>query len=390
MPALPWFLPLILGAMAAFGPLATDMYLPAFPAIAADLPADPAAVQGTIAAFFAGMAAAQLVYGPLADRLGRKPPLLFGLAVFSLASLGCAMTDGIGTLTWLRFGQGLGGCAGMVMARAIVRDVAEGHAAIRLMAQLGLVMGLAPILAPSIGSLLLALGSWRLIFWLLAAYAALLALAVTLFLPESLEPGRRRRDGPLAVIATYLRLLRDRHFLGHTLAVALPTAGMFAYIAGSPFVYMELFGVTPEHYGLFFGLNALGIMGCAQGVARLTRRVLPGRLLLATLTVMTLAGFGLLGVALTGFGGFPAIAGLIFVYVAGIGAVMPLATTLAMGPQGQRAGSASALIGTLQFGLGAISGALVGLLHDGTARPMALVIALSGLGGLLALRGLAR
>ena len=183
----PWLLPLILGAMSAFGPLATDMYLPAFPAIAAGLPADPAAVQGTLAAFFAGMAAAQLFYGPLADRLGRKPPLLLGLAIFTLASLGCAVTSDIGTLTWLRFGQGLGGCAGMVMARAIVRDLAEGPAAIRLMAQLGLVQGLAPILAPSIGSALLGVGSWRLIFWVLAAYAA--ALAVVVVLAAAGDPG---------------------------------------------------------------------------------------------------------------------------------------------------------------------------------------------------------
>src|SRR4051794_11793934 len=266
----PWLLPLILGAMSAFGPLATDMYLPAFPAIAAGLPADPAAVQGTLAAFFAGMAAAQLFYGPLADRLGRKPPLLLGLAIFTLASLGCAVTADIGTLTWLRFGQGLGGCAGMVMARAIVRDLAEGHAAIRLMAQLGLVQGLAPILAPSIGGALLGLGSWRLIFWVLAAYAALLAVVVVLALPESLEPERRRRDGPAAIIRTYLRLLRDRHFLGHTLAAVPPLAGMFAYIGSSPFVYMELFGVSPQHYGLFFGANAFGIMIAALSCPRLS------------------------------------------------------------------------------------------------------------------------
>ncbi|MFZ4409083.1 MAG: multidrug effflux MFS transporter [Paracraurococcus sp.] len=386
----PWFLPIILGAMSAFGPLATDMYLPAFPAIAAGLPADPAAVQGTLAAFFAGMAVAQLVYGPLADRLGRRPPLLIGLAIFTLASIGCATTGEIGTLAWLRFGQGLGGCAGMVMARAIVRDLAEGPAAIRLMAQLGLVMGLAPILAPSIGSALLAIGSWRLIFWVLALYAAGLAAVVALLLPESLAPQNRRQDGPVAILRTYMRLLRDRHFLGHTLALALPTAGMFAYIGGSPFVYMELFAVPPSQYGLFFGLNALGIMIVAQSVARAARRLEPSRLLRTSLAGMAIAGAALLVVAATGIGGFPAIAALVFAYVAGIGAVMPLATTLAMGPQGRNAGSASALIGTLQFGLGAVAGALVGLLHDGTAVPMAAVIAACGLGGLLALRGLVR
>lgn len=386
----PWFLPLILGAMSAFGPLATDMYLPAFPAIATGLQTDPAAVQGTLAAFFAGMAAAQLFYGPLADRLGRKPPLLLGLAIFSLASLGCAVTADVETLTLLRFGQGLGGCAGMVMARAIVRDIAEGHAALRLMAQLGLVQGLAPILAPSIGSALLAFGSWRLIFWMLAAYAIALAAVVILALPESLEPERRRRDGPAAILRTYLRLLGDRHFLGHTLAAVLPIAGMFVYIGSSPFVYMELFGVSPQHYGLFFGANAFGIMIAAQSVARLARRIAPARLLRAALSWMALAGLVLLCVTATGLGGFPAVAALIFAYVAGIGAVMPLATSLAMGPQGRHAGSASALIGTLQFGGGALAGALVGLFHTGTAVPMAAGIAACGLGGLVALRVLVR
>jgi len=387
---MPWFLPLILGAMSAFGPLATDMYLPAFPAIAAGLPADPAAVQGTLAAFFAGMSVAQLVYGPLADRFGRKPPLLAGLVIFTAASIGCALTGDIGALAWLRFGQGLGGCAGMVMARAIVRDVAEGNAAIGLMSQLTLVMGLAPILAPSLGSALLVVGDWRLIFWALAIYSAALAVVVALALPESLPEENRRRDGPLGVVGTYLRLLRDRRFLGLTLAATLPIAGMFAYIGGSPFVYMDLFGVSPTHYGLFFGANAFGIMLASQANGFAVRRMPALRVLRWGLLAMAAAGVALLFAAVTGFGGFWAIAGLLFLYVSGIGVVMPLGTTLAMAPQGRNAGSASALIGTLQFGLGAVAGALVGALHDATAVPMAAVIAVGGVSGWLALRALVR
>jgi MFS transporter, DHA1 family, multidrug resistance protein len=213
---------------------------------------------------------------------------------------------------------------------------------------------------------------------------------VVLLLPESLTPERRRQDGPAAIIRTYLRLLRDRHFLGHTLAAVLPLAGMFAYIGSSPFVYMELFGVSPQHYGLFFGANALGIMIAAQTVARTAKRIAPAVLLRAALAWMALAGLALLGVAATGLGGFPALAALVFAFVGGIGAVMPLATTLAMGPQGRHAGSASALIGTLQFGGGAVAGALIGLLHNGTAVPMAAVIAACGVGGLVALRALVR
>ena len=383
-----WLLPVILGAMSAFGPLATDMYLPAFPAIAAALPAEPSQVQGTLAAFFAGMSLAQLVYGPLADRFGRKPPLLVGLAVFTIASIGCALAPGIGGLGWMRFGQGLGGCAGMVLARAVVRDVTEGHAAIRLMSQLTLVMGLAPILAPSIGTALLAIGDWRVSFWALALYSAALAGVVVLALPETLEPERRRRDGPVGVLRVYLRLARDRQFLGHALAATLPVAGMFAYIGGSPFVYMDLFGLAPATYGIFFGLNAFGIMLASQLNARLARRVAPARMLGWGLRHMAAAGVALLVAAATGWGGFAAVAVLVFLFVAGVGIVMPLGVSLAMAPQGRNAGSASALIGTLQFGLGAVAGALVGLLHDGTAVPMAAVIAVCGVGGLLALRTL--
>lgn len=379
---------LLLGAMAAFAPLATDMYLPAFPAIAAGLPAEPAAVQRTVAAFFAGMAAAQPVFGPLADRFGRRPPLLAGLAVFTLASVGCALTRDIGWLTCWRFAEGLGGCAGMVMARAIVRDLAEGAAAIRLMSRLMLVMGLAPIIAPSVGTLLLAVAGWRAVFWLLAAYGALLMLAVALALPETLAPARRHRAGLPGILGTYGRLLADRRFLGHALAGALPMAGMFAYIAGSPFVFMELFGVAPGSYGLCFGLNAFGIMLAAQLNGWLAGRLAPGRLLRATLAVM--AGIGLALLVAAGAGSFPAIAGLLFLYVAGIGICMPLASALAMGPHGRTAGSASALIGTLQFGLGALAGALVGVLHDGTAWPMAGLIAGCGLSAVLALRILGR
>lgn len=386
MPPRRALLVIILGAMAAFGPLATDMYLPAFPAIAASLPAEPAAVQRTLAAFFAGMAVAQLAYGPLADRFGRKPPLLAGLAIFTLASVGCALTRDIHWLTALRFCQGLGGCAGMVMARAVVRDVTEGAASVRLMSQLMLVMGVAPVLAPSLGGALLAAADWRAVFWVLAGYGAALALVVAAALPETLPPGRRRRDGPAQVLGVYARLLADRRFMGHALSGTLPMGGLFAYIAGSPFVFMDLHGVAPADYGLLFGANALGIMLAAQANAALARRLPAPRVLAATQWWMAAAGALLLLAALTGIGGIRAIAVALFLFVAGLGAVMPLATALAMAPQGRAAGSASALIGTLQFGGGALAAGLLGLLHDGTALPMAAVVAACGAGGPLARR----
>lgn len=377
-------LPFLLGAMAAFGPLATDMYLPAFPAIAAALSADPAAVQTTLAAYFGGTALGQLGYGALSDRVGRRPALLLGLLVFTLASIGCALTRSVDLLIPLRVAQGLGGCAGMVTARAIVRDVTQGPAAVRLMSQLMLVMGLAPILAPSIGGLLLGITGWRAIFWLLACYSAALAVIVLLFLPETLEPEWRRREGIAGILLTYARLLGNGNFLGHALSGALPMGGMFAYIAGSPFVFMQLFQVPSRHYGLFFGLNALGIMAMGQVNARLARRLRPEPLLGWVLRALAVAGLLLLGAAASGLGGFPLFVALLFCFIACMGAVMPLATTLAMAPHGRVAGSASALLGTLQFGMGAVTGALVGALHNGTAVPMAGVIAGCGLLGLLA------
>ncbi|SDC29154.1 multidrug effflux MFS transporter [Belnapia rosea] len=381
MPPVSAFLVLILAAMSAFGPLATDMYLPAFPAIAAGLRTDAATVQKTLAAFFAGMAIAQLAFGPLSDRFGRRPPLLAGLGIFVLGSIGCALTGDAGWLSVWRFVQGLGGCAGMVTARAILRDVTEGTATIRLMSRLMLVVTLAPILAPSIGGLLLGWGGWRAIFWALVAYGLGLALVVTLTLPETLAPERRRREGLVGIVTVYARMLGNRRFMGLVLSGVLPMGGLFAYIAGSPFVFMELHGVAPAHYGLVFGANALGIMGVSQLNAMLSQRHPPERVLLWGLLAM--AGAGVVLAALSGSGSFLGVALPLFVYVASIGMVMPIAAALAMASQGRAAGSASALIGTLQFSGGALAGALVGALHNGTAVPMAAVMAIGGIGGLL-------
>jgi DHA1 family bicyclomycin/chloramphenicol resistance-like MFS transporter len=219
---IPLSLILILGALSAFGPFATDMYLPAFPVLSEGLRTDPASVQRTLAAFFAGMGIGQLAYGAFSDRFGRRAPLFVGLGLFTLASAGAALAQDIGWFTALRFIQGLGGCAGMVVARAVARDLTEGSAMVRLMSRLMLVMGVAPIVAPSLGGLLLEAFGWRAIFWALALYGALLALAVALLLPESLPPEHRRRDGPAAIARVYIGLLMDARFLGLALSGALP------------------------------------------------------------------------------------------------------------------------------------------------------------------------
>ncbi|MBX9700455.1 MAG: multidrug effflux MFS transporter [Acetobacteraceae bacterium] len=375
MPAVPASLIVILGALSAFGPLATDMHLPAFPAIAATLGTSPAALQGALAAFFAGMGLGQLLYGTLSDRVGRRPALLLGLVLFTAASVAAALAESLAGFVLARFVQGIGGCAGVVMSRAIARDLTEGPAMARLMSQLMLVSGIAPIIAPTLGGALLAGFGWQAIFVALALYGAALAAAALLLLRESLPPEHRRRDGPAAVLGTYGALLRDRRFLGPALSGALLSAGMFTYIGASPFVFMTLHGLKPTQYGLLFGLNALGIMGVAQLNALAMRRgMAPTRAFDLVQYAMAGAALLLLVVVATGFGGAVAVAVALFLYVACIGAVMPLASAQAMAAHGRVAGSASALIGMLQFGIGAAMGWMVGGLHDGTALPMALGI----------------
>ncbi|MBE9606485.1 multidrug effflux MFS transporter [Acetobacteraceae bacterium H6797] len=379
-------LAIILGSLAAFAPLAIDMYLPGLPALATDLGADPARGQQTVASFFLGMCLGQAFYGSFADRLGRRPPLLFGLVVFIIGSIGCALAGNVDELIIWRLVEGLGGCAGMVIGRAIVRDRTEGEAAVRLMSMMMLAMGVAPVLAPMLGSGLLSLTGWRGIFWLLGAYGLVMLIVVIRWLPESLPLEHRRKDGLGAVFATYGGLLVNRRFLGLCLAVALPAAGMFAYIAGSAFVMMEHFSLTAGEYGLAFGLNAAGLIAMSQMNSRLLRRFSMERLLDSALVMSFAATVLLVLTAVSGAGHFVLFALGLFLFLAPLGCIMPMASTLAMAPHGRSAGSASALLGVMQFGAGAVSGAAVGLLHNGSALPMVAVMAVCALGGLLARR----
>lgn len=383
-------LALTLGSLVAFAPLAIDMYLPGLSTLAADLGAEPARGQQTVAAFFLGMGFGQLIYGTLADRLGRRRPLMVGIALFVLASIGCALAGSIESLILWRFVQALGGCAGMVIGRAVVRDRTEGEASVRLMSAMMMVMGLAPIVAPMLGSAMLGLTGWRGIFWFLAAYGAAMLAVVLLALPESLPAERRRRDGLGAVFALYRGLLLDRRFIGATLAVALPAAGMFAYIAGSSLVMMDIFGLTPAQYGLFFGVNAAGMVVMSQFNARLSRAFAMEQVLDGALLIGVLAALAMVAAALAGLASFLVVATGLFVFLAMLGCVMPMASTLAMAPHGRVAGSASALMGVVQFGAGALSGSAVGLFYDGSAGPMVMVMLCCGLGGLLARRFVAR
>ena len=382
-------LALILGALAAMGPFSVDMYLPAFPALGESLAATPGAVQATLAVYFLGMAAGQVFYGPVADRFGRRGPLFAGLGLFAAASALCALAPDIQSLTAARLAQALGGCSGMVIARAVVRDVTDERGAVRLMASLMLVMGVAPIVAPIIGGALLPVFGWRGIFWLLALYGAAMVAVIAFLLPETLPAERRRRDGLAATLRIWAGLLRNARFMGHALAGGFIIGGMFAYIIGSPFVFMELHGVAPGHYGFYFGANAVGIIVTGQVASRLAQRREPARLLPMVLNVALVAALALLVIGATGLFGFAGIVVALFFYVAMIGGVMPLTVALGMGPHGAVAGNASALMGTLQFGIGAAVGGLLGVLQDGTALPMAAVIAACAVAGWTARRVLA-
>jgi DHA1 family bicyclomycin/chloramphenicol resistance-like MFS transporter len=382
-------LAVVLGTLAAFGPLSIDMYLPALPTIAQEFAADTSVVQQTLAVFFIGLALGQAVYGPISDRVGRRGPLASGCTLYAVACIGCALAPTVESLVLLRFTQALGACAGMVISRSVVRDLFDQQESARMYSFLMLVMGLAPITAPLIGGQLLRYFGWRFIFLTLAAFGVLCLVLTLTALPETLPAARRTRVGLGAVLLAYGEILRDRTFLGFALAGGLASASMFAYISGSPFVFIELNGVAPERYGLLFGLNAVGLIAASQLNRRLLTHFHGNRILTVALTGTALSGLLLVAVTATGVGGFPAMLVVLFFCIAGTGFVGPNATAAAMAPFAQRAGSASALLGAIQFSLGAGAGALLGLLHNGTALPMVLTVALAGSAALLALRTLA-
>jgi len=368
---------LILGALSAFGPLAIDFYLPAFPAMAQAFATDEKHVQTTLAAYFLGLSLGQLAYGPVADRFGRRIPLLFGVALFTLASLACAYAPNLDTLIVARFVQALGGCAGMVLSRAIVSDKCDPVASAKVFSQLMLVMGLAPILAPMLGGVLVNLAGWQSIFLTLSLFSAACLVAIGLGLPESL-PAHMPRQPLSGALRQYLRLLADRVFVGHALTGGIAIAGMFAYIAGSPFVFIKLYGVPAEHYGWLFGTNAAGFILVAQINARLLAKRGPAFLLVRAVWLYLAAGLVLLGVAALRPAHLWPLLVPLFVCISSLGCIIPNASACAMSGQGARAGSASALMGCLQFSVAAGAAALVGLLHDGSAVPMTLVVSLCG------------
>lgn len=361
---------LVLGLLSAVGPFATDMYLPALPAIGRSLGASTGQVQASLMAFFIAMGAGQIVYGPVSDMVGRRAPLYVGLVLFALGSIGCAMAGDIGTLVAFRFLQGMGACAGVVVPRAVVRDLHTGHDAARLMALLMLVFSVSPILAPLVGSLLTEWLGWRSVFWAILVLALASLLLVDFGLQETRPPAQRSASSLASALSGYGVLLRDRHFLGLVLIGAFGVSSFFTYLANSPFVLIDHFGLTPRQYGMAFSANAASFIGCAQltgrlgrriGLALLVQRAVAGfAIAMLSLTLLTLAGVDRLFVLLA----------LLFIGFGFLGLVMPTTAVLALDRHGRIAGTASALMGTMQFLVGAAVMALVGLFLDGSALPM--------------------
>ncbi len=368
-------LAVVLGLLSAIGPFAIDMYLPALPSIGQTLNASMGAVQGSLMAFFISLGIGQIVYGPVSDMLGRKAPLYFGLGLFALASIGCALAPDVHTLIVLRFFQGLGACAGMVVPRAVVRDLHTGHEAARLMSLLMLVFSVSPILAPLTGSFLIEAFGWRSVFWavLVAALLGLVLLATRL--PETRPPADRLGSSVAGALQAYRTLLKDRHYLGLVFIGAFGMASFFAYLANSSFVLIDHYGLTPRQYSLAFAANAASFIGVSQftgllgqrfGLVRLVKGAVAGyALMMGLLLALNLAGIDRLDVMIA----------VLFLGYGFLGLVVPTAAVLALEEHGAIAGTASALMGTLQFVTGAVVMAVTGVFADGSARPMVAGIA---------------
>lgn len=376
---------LLLGSLIAISPLTIDMYLPALPAITDDLRASPSLVQLTLTGTLLGIGLGQLIVGPLSDAFGRRRPLIIGLLLHVLASLACVVAPSAVALGVLRLLQGLAVAAASVVAAAVVRDQFTGSAAAKVFSRLLLVMGVAPILAPVLGSQLLRWTHWRGIFAVLAAFGLVLALVAALGLRESLPPERRRRAGLRPVLQAYRSLLRDKVFVGLVLVAGLSFAALFAYVSGSSFVLQGEYGLDEQQFGLVFGFGACFFIAGSQLNAALLNRFPPQRMLLIGLTTGTAAGVALLVVAATGFGGVPGIMVPVFGVLCSLGLAVPNGSAIALTRHGEAAGTAAAMLGTAQFGTGALAAPLVGLLGGSASVGMGTVVAAALVGALTAL-----
>ena len=376
---------LILGTLTALGPFSIDMYLPGFPAIANDLNSTVAEVSLSLSSFFIGISAGQLLYGPLLDRYGRKNPLYFGLLLYVLTSVACVFTDSIEALIVLRFVQAIGSCAAGVASVAMVRDLFPVEDNARVFSLLMLVVGVSPMVAPTVGGYLTAALGWHSVFIVLALMAALILAAVYFKLPESSAPNPNYSLKPKPIIASFIGVLKEPLFVTYSIAGALAFAGLFAYVSGSPLVFMEIFHVNEKTYGWIFALLSVGFIGASQVNSILLKWYKSQQIIFTALISQTIIGCIFLSGTLSGAFGLYATIGMLFLFLCCLGLTFPNASALSLTPFSKNAGTASALMGALQMAIGALSSIAVSTLNDNTAGPMVLVIAGSTLAALLVL-----
>ena len=366
----------ILAALTAFAPLSTDMYLASFSSLAETFATDEGRVQLSLSVFFFGLSAGQLIYGPLVDRFGRKPPLIAGLVIFTLASAAIIFVPTVEGFIALRLCQALGGCAGMVVSRAIVADLFDERGSARFLSQMMLVQGLAPIVAPLLGGYILAVAPWEAIFVVLTLFGTGCLLATLRGLPETLPPERRHAIGIGGVVRAFGEVLANRAFMAPALAGALAAACIFAFITGSPFVYMHLHGVSQQHYGWLFGLNACGMIVASQINRLLLRRFSTRKVMVGALAFNVAMGVVLVAVAANA--PLPLLIALLMLCLSTGPLIGANSTAIAMGHVAAHRGTASSVLGVMQFAVASLASAAVGLLHDGTVYPMVGIILAGG------------
>ena len=376
----------VLGLLSAVGPFAIDMYLPALPAISSDLGASTAATQMTLMVFFVTFGVAQIAYGPISDTVGRRKPLFFGLGVFALGAIGCALSPSIEWLIFFRFIQGIGAAACAITPRAIIRDLHTGIEAAKLMSTVMLVFSVAPILAPLIGSGIIVPFGWRGVFAAITFVALLGLLLVAFALPETLPPERRKPLGLSTMGRSFGTLFRDGRFMSLTLIAGLGLASFFSFIANASFIYIDHYGMSPVEFSFAFSVNAIGFIGASQFAAMLARRHGFNRVVLTAVTAFMALSLALLALTLAGFTALPVLMVGLFLAFACLGLVIPSSMVMALEEHGPIAGVASALGGTIQFLAGAVMVTVASLLYDGTSRPMVGIIAACSVGAFVLAR----
>lgn len=366
---------LILGLLSAIGPFSIDMYLPAFPSIAADLHTTVAKISLSLSSFFIGISAGQMLYGPLLDRFGRKKPLYIGISVYLIASIGCAMATSANSLIWLRLLQALGSCSGMVASRAMVRDLFPVEENAKVFSLLMLVVGVSPIIAPTLGGYLSAGIGWHYVFIVLTLMAAIILAAIHFYLPESRKPDSTFSLKPKPIINSFLSVAKEPQFYTYAFAGSIASAGLYAYISGSPSVFMEIYKVSEQQYGWIFAMVAVGLITSSQINTILLRKYRSEQVVVIALLCQSLTGIILFTGSAFGFLGLFSTIFFCFIFLSCQGFTFPNTSALSLAPFTKTAGSASALLGSIQMGIGAFTSALVSYLNNGTAIPMTIVMA---------------